>query len=144
MLVLNTTSPAVSPRAPKPRPVYTVPSSRASFAVAAAIALPRPLQGLVAAHLSLIIRSATKKQAAAAQRGAAVEHVLGPRALLGLQLVMERPHVAHLERVDVLGEEVDHRPLVPRRRNVLVHLHRLVAVLDEREVVLAVVGEVDV
>src|SRR5215471_11039927 len=32
MLVLKTTSPKVSPSAPKPRPVNTVPSSRASFA----------------------------------------------------------------------------------------------------------------
>src|SRR5438046_2155987 len=33
MLVLNTTSPSFSPGAPNARPVYTVPSSRASFAV---------------------------------------------------------------------------------------------------------------
>jgi hypothetical protein len=32
MLVLNTTSPVVSPAAPNARPVDTVPSSRASFA----------------------------------------------------------------------------------------------------------------
>src|SRR5262245_10054903 len=33
MLVLNTTSPNVSPAAPNARPVYTVPSSSASFAM---------------------------------------------------------------------------------------------------------------
>src|SRR5262249_26265135 len=37
MLVLNTTSPKVSPAAPKPCPVKTVPSSRASFAITFAI-----------------------------------------------------------------------------------------------------------
>src|SRR5262245_13157578 len=37
MLVLKTASPKVSPRAPKPRPVKTVPSSRASFATHSAI-----------------------------------------------------------------------------------------------------------
>src|SRR5947209_13340395 len=37
MLVLKTTSPNVSPSAPKPRPVKTVPSSSASFAVMSAI-----------------------------------------------------------------------------------------------------------
>src|SRR5262245_41188927 len=40
MLVLNTTSPKVSPAAPKLRPVYTVPSSRASFAGVPDIAPP--------------------------------------------------------------------------------------------------------
>src|SRR4051812_33533496 len=33
MLVLNTTSPSISPRAPNARPVKTVPSSSASFAM---------------------------------------------------------------------------------------------------------------
>src|SRR5438132_12274585 len=41
MLVLKTTSPNVSPSAPKPRPVKTVPSSRASFATISAIHSPR-------------------------------------------------------------------------------------------------------
>src|SRR4051794_19084120 len=41
MLVLNTTSPNVSPVAPKPRPVRIVPSSSASFATGPAISSPR-------------------------------------------------------------------------------------------------------
>src|SRR5438270_12662206 len=44
MLVLKTTSPKRSPRAPKPRPVYTVPSSRASLATVSAIKLLCPEQ----------------------------------------------------------------------------------------------------
>src|SRR4051794_23879272 len=40
MLVLNTTSPVVSPAAPKARPVYTVPSSSANFAVAMRVRSP--------------------------------------------------------------------------------------------------------
>src|SRR4051794_2673740 len=40
MLVLKTTSPKLSPSAPKPRPVNTVPSSRASFATISAIDSP--------------------------------------------------------------------------------------------------------
>src|SRR5258708_11285815 len=41
MLVLNTTSPNVSPAAPNARPAYTVPSSRASFAIGWDIDSPR-------------------------------------------------------------------------------------------------------
>src|SRR4051794_11409221 len=41
MLVLNTTSPSISPRAPKARPAKTVPSSSASLAMSmAAVASP--------------------------------------------------------------------------------------------------------
>src|SRR6266511_3800585 len=40
MLVLKTTSPKVSPSAPKPQPVKTVPSSRASFATRSVMRLP--------------------------------------------------------------------------------------------------------
>src|ERR1700736_6312417 len=47
MLVLKTTSPKVSPRAPKARPVETVPSSRASFAGVSAIDPPRPVLSIV-------------------------------------------------------------------------------------------------
>ena len=42
MLVLKTTSPSLSPRAPKAVPVKTVPSSSASFAMS--IESPQPFQ----------------------------------------------------------------------------------------------------
>jgi hypothetical protein len=55
---------------------------------------------------------------------------------------MQAVDVAALEGPDILGEELQPRPLVPRRFQIGDDLEGFVAVLDQSEVVFAVVDEV--
>src|SRR5437870_9738103 len=58
------------------------------------------------------------------------------------QVILKHPPVLDRPGKDVLAEEIDGEVLIPRGRDVLFHRQRLIAVGNDRELVLAVVNEV--
>ena len=57
-------------------------------------------------------------------------------------MILKHPPVLDRPGKDVLAEEIDGEVLIPRGRDVLFHRQRLIAVGNDRELVLAVVNEV--
>ena len=80
--------------------------------------------------------------AAVAKCLGAVQEIVAVDGLQRLKLIVEAAHINDAPGHQVLAEEIERDILVPRRADLLVNLECLIAVLDEREMIVAVIDKV--